>query len=836
MNSTPTQSPAPGQMLVAPRGDVLEFRLESGEQQAGRAFLRTNLGRGHVRLEEIVREVELGEAPRKADWRDLPMVEQSPGVFSISVNLDEVGRFEAKTYFEPEGGGKLVWPAGDDVVIKVQPADTVCANSIYCAFVRQFGEGKSLAEEPELPDGVAELDEAGYAVIPPSGKFRDLIKQLDFIIGELGFRIVQVLPVFPVPSTYARMGRFGSPFAALDFMAADPALAEFDRRTTPLDQFRELADEIHARRAKLFIDIPINHTGWASWLQTHHPEWFVRDGHEHFQSPGAWGVTWEDLSELNYEQKELWKYIADVFLFWCREGVDGFRCDAGYMVPVPVWRYIVAKVRREFPDTIFFLEGLGGPLQTVEALLDRANIDWAYSEIFQTEGRDGLKWKLGEWTAGSLRRGLEIHFAETHDNNRLAGRGEAYARLRVALAAMASIDGGWGITAGVEWYARGKVLVHGAVPLNWGAGRNQVDWISRINGILSTHPAFAHGATVEVVGVGDGEQFGILRRNRDGEVLVLVNLDLGHTLTASWEDSLFPHADCVDLLGGEATAAGFAELAPGQVRCLTTGVEFPVLPGEGNREPERAETQRIAAAATDVIRWFGGEGDDALCGDPERYCAEAAGLEFCPMARWSWPDDARRAVVVPVGWGVIVSAPSRFHVTLGHGGRVVTRVESLPRAGGGEFALLKPETPGTYGIELTVFGSEMIERQQGELFVSPALEAVDVRLEGGRDHYALSTNGRGAMSYVCGAWGQIRSQYDALLAANLHDSYPIDRRVLLARCRAWIVYRDYSCELNGNCQVGFRKSGERSVEWRFEVPVGGGQRIGLTARVPIAGR
>ncbi|MGI9243724.1 MAG: alpha-amylase family glycosyl hydrolase, partial [Verrucomicrobiales bacterium] len=464
MNPNPLQAPAPGRMIVAPRGGAMEFRIEVGEGCPGRAFLRTNLGRARLRREEIVAEVEAGQARRKTDWRDLPMVEIAPGIHSISVHLDEVGRFLAKSFFEPEDESPLRWPEGGDVVIKVEPADTVCANTMYSAFIRQFGASKSLPKQPELAEGIAGLDDAGYAVIPPSGKFRDLIAELDFIVGDLGFRIVQVLPVFPVPTTYARMGRFGSPFAALDFTEVDPALAEFDRRTTPLDQFRELADELHARRAKLFIDIPINHTGWASWLQTHHPEWFQRDRNEQFKSPGAWGITWEDLSELNYDQKELWIYIADVFLFWCKQGVDGFRCDAGYMVPEPVWRYVVAKVRLEFPDTIFFLEGLGGPLRTVEALLDRANIDWAYSEIFQTEGRAELSSKLQEWTAGSLRRGIEVHFAETHDNDRLALQGEDYSRLRVALAAMAAVNGGYGITAGVEWFAKEKILVHGAVP------------------------------------------------------------------------------------------------------------------------------------------------------------------------------------------------------------------------------------------------------------------------------------------------------------------------------------------------------------------------------------
>ena len=41
------------------------------------------------------------------------------------------------------------------------------------------------------------------------------------------------------------MGRFGSPFASLNLFDVDPALAVFDKKTTPLDQFRELVGAIH---------------------------------------------------------------------------------------------------------------------------------------------------------------------------------------------------------------------------------------------------------------------------------------------------------------------------------------------------------------------------------------------------------------------------------------------------------------------------------------------------------------------------------------------------------------------------------------------------------------
>ena len=56
----------------------------------------------------------------------------------------------------------------------------------------------------------------------------------------------------------------------------------------------------------------------------------------------------------------LWDKIAEALLTWCDRGVDGFRCDAGYKIPVPAWQYIIARVREEFPESIFLLEGLGG--------------------------------------------------------------------------------------------------------------------------------------------------------------------------------------------------------------------------------------------------------------------------------------------------------------------------------------------------------------------------------------------------------------------------------------------------------------------------------------------
>lgn len=263
----PVQSPAPGSRIVRHAGDLLEFSFVVPGGGAGHAWLRTTLGHAAVRRAEIVAHVENGQPMLAREWHDVAMRRVGHDRFTVTLPLLDAGCHEAKALFLPDGRSEPVWPEGGNALIKVEPASTVCANSVYTAFVRQFRPDADAATDRRLEPGVRVLEEQGYTVIPRSGTFRDLIGRLDVIVGRMGFRIVQLLPIHPTPTVFGRMGRFGSPFAGLDYLDVDPALAEFDRQTTPLEQFCELVSAVHARGALLFLDIPVNHTGWASKLQ-----------------------------------------------------------------------------------------------------------------------------------------------------------------------------------------------------------------------------------------------------------------------------------------------------------------------------------------------------------------------------------------------------------------------------------------------------------------------------------------------------------------------------------------------------------------------------------------
>ncbi|HYG33323.1 MAG TPA: amylo-alpha-1,6-glucosidase, partial [Clostridia bacterium] len=540
---SPVMTPAPGDRWQRFIGDRVHFVLRDREGRrpvkGWQARLRTNLGRADLLRREILQAHTRGLPLAGASWRDVPMVEDGEG-WTLDLPLTEVGYFKAKAYLVDPRGWQH-WPGGPDVGISVHPDRYRTANILYCAFPRMFGATKSArsTRDQDLSRALMPLDDAGYTVIPPSGKLRDLTQQLPHIVEKLGCRILHLLPVSSTPTTYARFGRFGSPYAVQDLTAIDPALVVFDRRTTGIDQFRELTFAAHLHGARVFLDIVINHTGWGSVLQENHPEWFLRNPDGTFASPGAWGTTWEDLVELKHLNVALWDELADIFLTWCRRGVDGFRCDAGYKVPVAAWQYIIARVQQDYPETVFLLEGLGGAWEATEALLTDGGMQWAYSELFQNYSGLHVAGYLDHALHQSHRVGSLVHYSETHDNERLAARGRAWSLLRNRLCALTSISGGFGFTCGVEWLATEKIRVHGSSGLAWDNPDNLLPELARLDQLLAHHPCFFEGAVLTRLSPADSPVYALLRQAEEGkdEVLVVVNTDVerAHNLVLNWD-------------------------------------------------------------------------------------------------------------------------------------------------------------------------------------------------------------------------------------------------------------------------------------------------------------
>ena len=875
-----TMTPIAGERQVCFVGDRLTFELavEDEEPNLDRcvACLRTTIGSGSILNDEIVRAFESSAPVSHAAWHDITMERTLTG-FRISVLLAEPGFYRAKAYLLGSDGLQH-WPEGDDFGVSVHPSRYRTANTIYCAWPRLFGESRKSSRfiDSKTEDNLKVLDDAGYSVIPPSGTLRDLKQALGHIVDDLGCRIIHLLPVNPTPTTFARFGRYGSPYASLDLTAIDPALVEFDKRATGVEQFCEFTQEAHRKNAAVFIDLVINHTGWGSRLYEMYPEWFRRTEDGSFASPGAWGTVWEDLVELEHHDSALGDQLAEVFLTWCRRGVDGFRCDAGYMVPMPLWRYITARVRREFPNAIFLLEGLGGAWEVTEKLLTEGGMQWAYSELFQNYSGDKVSWYTDYALRQSQRMGLYVHYSETHDNTRLADQGAIWSLLRNRLCGLSSVSGGFGFTCGVEWLATERIVVHQRTGLNWGNETNIVGELAQLNSLLSEHPCFFDGAQLNRLSDSDSTVFALERISKSGQdrVLVLVNTDAKQSASLVLDDSVWKSMGGVqlDLLrqafpkvdrktDGKVTISVDA----GGAHCLALAMDPIGEPGDSYRE-----AAAIDAWIVEVIQQVWPEGlygeidlesiRGAVVNDPLGFLSairerteteEGKGwgeiLEetsfvtcFPKVVLWE-PGDERRIVPIPRGHWLLVRDTIPFEVLLTSARSGETTQRASVKIGEGVYVVsfdANREEVGHATIRVDRLQSEP-ERLEGRvefLSLSPALSlSVSTHKSNGGSELeypvVLLTNGRGGMARLAIDFGHIKSKYDCLLGANLHPAVPVDRYVLAKRARIWVNAGGLITALSQDKLVSF--SPGPPAHWRYLICAGKGRWVPLEVTIDM---
>jgi starch synthase (maltosyl-transferring) len=854
----PVMTPAPGERILRFVGDVVQFQLRGADQvlpQNGRAILRTNLGKAVTLRKEIISTYS-GKRPLSiAFWRDIPMQRQPDGSWLLELPVTEPGYFKAKAYFV-DAFGRQLWPDGPDLGICCHPSDYRTGNTIYCAFPRMFNSTKTdrTTRDAVLEKKMKDLDEQGFTVIPPSGKMRDLQRELPHIMGRLGCKILHLLPLNPTPTTMAKYGRFGSPYACQDLLAIDPSLVDFDKKTNGVEQFRELAYDIHQRGGRVFLDVVINHTGWGSTLLENHPEWFLREHDGKFASPGAWGTVWEDLVELNPHFTELWEHFADAFLEWCRRGVDGFRCDAGYKVPMPVWQYIEARVRQEFPDTVFLLEGLGGSWEATENLLTEGGMQWAYSELFQNYSGGEVQWYLDYALRQSERVGVYVHYSETHDNDRLAKKGKQWSLLRNRLCALTSVSGGFGFTCGVEWLADEKIEVHQSRGLNWGSRHNIVPELARLNQLLTEHPCFFDSAKLTRLSPNASPVYALHRVSATGEdsVLVLVNTDVNAAKEFSLSEAVFKELGepLLDLLGQTALKPSRTEgrvafnLSTGAAYCLASTAKPRGLSGDAYKRARAQASWALSALSKVLMPEYIGNLDwrelaKLVDDDPKKFLGavsdlqsdtsisldnfRSAGKIYPQVVNWTLLDRRRITPVPPAHWLLISDdVPFRAALKVCHEERQ-RHVESIP-AKNGHVAFFPPRNDENAGdaelrIERYATDDQQVEASIRFLSAVPAFSPVLSRNEQVPDDaMVLLTNGIGGMSRLCVDLGKIKSKYDCALGASLHPTLPVDRHVLAKRVRVWVNADGFITALNLQNLSSF-EAGPPAV-WKFVANAG----------------
>ena len=165
-------------------------------------------------------------------------------------------------------------------------------------------------------------------------------------IKALGTDIIWLMPIHPIGKA-KRKGTLGSPYAISDYRAVNP---EFGT----IKDFKELVDAIHALGMKCIIDVVYNHTSPDSVLSKMHPGWFY---HKEDGSFGNRVGDWTDIIDLDYNNRDLWRYQIDTLKMWARM-VDGFRCDVAPLIPLEFWMQARREVEEVRPGCIWLSESV----------------------------------------------------------------------------------------------------------------------------------------------------------------------------------------------------------------------------------------------------------------------------------------------------------------------------------------------------------------------------------------------------------------------------------------------------------------------------------------------
>jgi glycogen debranching enzyme len=520
-------------------------------------------------------------------------------------------------------------------------------------------------------------------------------------------------------------------------------------------------------------------------------------------------------------------------------------------------------VRREFPDTVFLLEGLGGAWEATEALLTEGGMQWAYSELFQNYDAASVSSYIDHAVRQSARCGLLVHYAETHDNERLAKRGRTWSLMRNRLCALTAPGGGYGFTCGVEWLAAEKLEVHQSRGMAWGSDRNLVPELAALNRLIADHPCFFADAAVTRLSPPASP---ILALRRDSHpdngprdsVLVLVNLDPEHQHSLVLPATTYRElgAPAIDLLGQNAPAVipqgehGFSVgLGAGEAFCLAAHDKPAGLAGDA----WRAARARSAAA----LQWLAATIPDQDIGhapwqavaervarDPVLFLAacaridrerartdllraldEAAAVADLPRVCVVSVRDLGRIVPVPPGHWLLVKDTAPFAATLHRAGSdEAARARSIPVADGHIAAFAPGAHSGDAGLTLERFTAA--EGAQARMCVRFLPDAPQPAARHAERSLALLTNGRGGMVRVHADLGHIASKYDCLLGANLHTDAPVDRHVLAKRLRAWVDADGFIVPLDARCLADFTADAD-AARWVFVANAGDGRTVEL---------
>ncbi|MEO5583069.1 MAG: maltotransferase domain-containing protein, partial [Saprospiraceae bacterium] len=183
-------------------------------------------------------------------------------------------------------------------------------------------------------------------------------------IKEFGFDVLYFPPIHPIGemnrkgknnATTSAPDDVGSPWAIGNKSGGhDAVIADLGT----LQDYRSLIKNAKAMDIEIAMDFALQCAPDHPWVKEH-PSWFKwrSDGTvQYAENPPK---KYQDILPIYFETEDwqaLWNAIRDVMIYWVKEGVTIFRVDNPHTKPFVFWEWLIAEIKKEYPDILFLSE------------------------------------------------------------------------------------------------------------------------------------------------------------------------------------------------------------------------------------------------------------------------------------------------------------------------------------------------------------------------------------------------------------------------------------------------------------------------------------------------
>jgi starch synthase (maltosyl-transferring) len=408
-------------------GDLLYRGPEHGEwQRAPFAALVNDRYRAHFSVGELGRyqyTVEAWADPFATWRRDLEKrraAEQDvTTALEVGARLVEAA---AKRSEDPERNELLAWArklreeaAGDRV-------DDAANEPDLMELMRSAPAADTVRRHPRVLEVLVERERAAfgswYEFFPRScgpggrhGTFADCRERLEYA-AAMGFDVVYLPPIHPI-GRVARKAPNNDPAGGQDDVGSPWAIgaAEGGHKSVhpdlgTLDDFRDLVAQAAQLGMEVALDIAFQCAPDHPYVSSH-PDWFRHRPDGTIQYAENPPKRYQDIYPLDFESGDyegLWKELYGVVEFWIQQGVTIFRVDNPHTKPYRFWEWLIYRIKRRYPETVFLSEAFTRP--KVMHHLAKLGFSQSYTYFTWRTGKQELIEYFEELTQGPGREYL----------------------------------------------------------------------------------------------------------------------------------------------------------------------------------------------------------------------------------------------------------------------------------------------------------------------------------------------------------------------------------------------------------------------------------------------